>query len=662
MTPSWGVPVVIDLKGMILPKDQSPQLRDHDTGKVVGHADSFEAGATLKISGVMSGANDWTEEIITSSDNGYKWQQSVGIQAIQVRFIKKDEVVKVNGRVFKNMEFYLIEKSLLKENSYVALGADGNTSSNIAASRYKNNFLEEFKMDPKFLAWLKAMSFDETKLSAEQIASLQAKYDAETKLEASAENEDETEENEEPVSVPVKAAAPKSKVKKISAADKVFEDSANAVLRVEQIKNLTAGNATVQANALKEKWDDNKINLEMLRAERTGVPNQINDQGIAPNETQNVLQCALEASCGVLNEKEWDAKTLEAAHKHYKDIGMTETIVEVARKNGMSGRVSFASNGEQILRSAFNKNLSASAFSTLSLPGILSNIANKSIVRGFNSVDQAWRKIASIGRTSDFKLVSKYALTGDNVFEALAADGEIKHGGLSEVSYTNQVATYAKMLQITRKMLIDDDKGALSSVPFRLGRGGGLKLNNVFWTVFMANTNVFNTDNSKLNYISGATSNLGIAGLTQAVTAFMKQIDPDGQPMALMPKIILAPVEAAIAGQQLVHDTQIIQSGVGASALSISNQNPHAGKHDLVTTPYLSNTTFTGNSTTAWYLIADPVDMPLIEMLFLNGKQSPTVETTDADFNQLGIQMRGYFDFGAAFQEYRSGLKSKGAA
>ena len=47
---------------------------------------------------------------------------------------------------------------------------------------------------------------------------------------------------------------------------------------------------------------------------------------------------------------------------------------------------------------------------------------------------------------------------------------------------------------------------------------------------------------------------------------------------------------------------------------------------------------------------------------FLNGQQSPVVESADADFNVLGIQFRGYHDFGVDKAEYVSGVKSKGAA
>ena len=45
-----------------------------------------------------------------------------------------------------------------------------------------------------------------------------------------------------------------------------------------------------------------------------------------------------------------------------------------------------------------------------------------------------------------------------------------------------------------------------------------------------------------------------------------------------------------------------------------------------------------------------------------DGKETPTVEQADANFATLGIEMRGYHDFGVAKQDYRGGCKMKGEA
>jgi len=39
----------------------------------------------------------------------------------------------------------------------------------------------------------------------------------------------------------------------------------------------------------------------------------------------------------------------------------------------------------------------------------------------------------------------------------------------------------------------------------------------------------------------------------------------------------------------------------------------------------------------------------------LNGQESRTAETTEAEFHVLGVQMRGYHGFGVSLQEPRVG-------
>jgi hypothetical protein len=92
-------------------------------------------------------------------------------------------------------------------------------------------------------------------------------------------------------------------------------------------------------------------------------------------------------------------------------------------------------------------------------------------------------------------------------------------------------------------------------------------------------------------------------------------------------------------------NTTAVNETATANKLKVAT-NPHAGKFDVVTSAYLSNSTFAGASNKTWYLFADPNRLPAFEVAFLNGKQRPTVERADANFNTLGIQFRGYIDFG----------------
>jgi len=301
--------------------------------------------------------------------------------------------------------------------------------------------------------------------------------------------------------------------------------------------------------------------------------------------------------------------------------------------------------------------VAAAGTSTISISGILSNVANKFLLEGFYHVERTWRNICATRNVRDFKTVTSYRLTGTDQYEKVAPGGELKHGTLGNESYTNQADTYGLVLNIDRRDIINDDLGAITSVPRKLGRGSGLKINDVFWTEFMANSAFFATGNN--NYISGATTVLSIGGLTKAEQTFMDQVDSDGKPIGTMPAILLVPTALSAVASQLNKSLELRDT---TASTKYPVANPHAGRFRAETSRYLSNSSYTGYSSAAWYLLADPADLAAIEVAFLNGQEAPTIETADADFNTLGIKMRGYHDFGVALQDKRAGVKSKGEA
>jgi hypothetical protein len=77
-----------------------------------------------------------------------------------------------------------------------------------------------------------------------------------------------------------------------------------------------------------------------------------------------------------------------------------------------------------------------------------------------------------------------------------------------------------------------------------------------------------------------------------------------------------------------------------------------------VVVPQLENSNFTGYSATTWWMLPDPAILASAVVSFLNGVQTPVVESADADFNVLGIQLRGYHDFGVDMSEYLASVQA----
>ena len=228
---------------------------------------------------------------------------------------------------------------------------------------------------------------------------------------------------------------------------------------------------------------------------------------------------------------------------------------------------------------------------------------------------------------------------------------------LGEQSYTYRVNTYARMFGVTRNDIINDDLGALQSVPQTLGRGAAVALEGAFWTLVLANTGSF-FSGAKGNYQSGAGTALDITSLGAAVTKMRQAVDADGVPVLVVPKYLVVPPELETTADALYTSTNIVATGT--TDFQTPAGNPHANKYQPLVVPHLSNSTYSGYSATAWYLFGDPSDVAAFGVAYLNGVESPTVESDDAPFNTMGMQFRGYLDFGVCQIDYRGGVKSDG--
>ena len=298
------------------------------------------------------------------------------------------------------------------------------------------------------------------------------------------------------------------------------------------------------------------------------------------------------------------------------------------------------------------------AFSTASLPGILGNVANKMLLEGYNYVEDSWREICRISSVNDFKQHTRYRMTSDFKFLKVGPDGELKHGKLNEQSFTQQADTHGIMFALTRQMIINDDLGAFTEIPMQIGIGAGEAIASAVWTLLLANPSDFFSTGHK-NYSSGADTVLSLLGLTAGELLFLDQTKPNGRPLGVQPVKLVVPNALKVTAENLMQSLEVNETTTANKPKMV--RNPHAGKFAPVCSSYLSNPTITGYSSTAWYLFADPNRLAAMEVAFLNGVDRPTVERADADFSTLGVQFRGYIDFGVKEQDYRAAAKMAGA-
>jgi phage major head subunit gpT-like protein len=430
-------------------------------------------------------------------------------------------------------------------------------------------------------------------------------------------------------------------------------------VKLAELKNAaTKAGLDIKAQALQEQWATPRLEaalvlaaanheVGLMRAERPKAPAIHASSRDVPDGAVEAAFCRSAGLSAAAVEKQFKPEVLEAADRRFRGLGLQELLLIHASAAGYGGRMRIDSgNIREVIRAAF---------STHTLTTLLTTTGNKILLDGFMSIPQSWRQVAQVRNVSDFKQVTAFRLTADLEYKELAPDGEIQHGTLAQESYTLQAKTYARMMALTRTDIINDDLGAFNDLRNRLGLGAAIKMNKVFWTAWTAAYNgaAFWTA-ARANLVTG--SALAEAGLNTAVKAFRDMAGPDGNLLNLEPEILLVPSALEATARKLYVSQEVRDTTASTKTLTA---NIYQNRFRPVVVPELGNSAYTGYSATTWYLLANPAVLASAIMCFLNGVEQPTIESAETDFDTLGIQFRGYHDFGAGMSEYRASVAAE---
>jgi len=127
-------PVVVDLEGLAIERQDIPVRLDHNPRQGVGHTQRvvIENGQVIA-EGLVSRDTSWARDVAKSGVNGFPWQASIGAAVVDAEFIPNGQHVTVNGRTFDG-PLHVVRRAILKEISFVDSGADTATSARIAAA------------------------------------------------------------------------------------------------------------------------------------------------------------------------------------------------------------------------------------------------------------------------------------------------------------------------------------------------------------------------------------------------------------------------------------------------------------------------------------------------------------------------------------------------
>lgn len=289
---------------------------------------------------------------------------------------------------------------------------------------------------------------------------------------------------------------------------------------------------------------------------------------------------------------------------------------------------------------------------TSDFPVLLENTMHKTLLAAYQTAPDTWRQIARVGSVSDFR-AWKRLRTGtlanlDPVNEA----GELTNMPISDATAESvQASRYGNIISITPETIVNDDFDWIANQSAALGRAAARTIEAAVYAKLIANPTM--SDGEAL--LSSAHGNIQTSGAAISVAtvdagrvAMAQQMDNDSNDyLNIRPSILLCPISMGgtarvVAGSQYDPDS--------AARLLVPNK-VNGLISTVIDTPRLS---------TGWYLLANPMDAPVIEVVFLDGNQNPRIQQEES-FRTKGLSWSVELPFGVGIVDYRGIYWNDGA-
>lgn len=432
----------------------------------------------------------------------------------------------------------------------------------------------------------------------------------------------------------------------VQAREAIRSATAAEVANIAALRKACEGNDELLVKALAENWSVDKATAEALKVKLASVSIQARRPDATPAESAVTIEAALRLGSSEPREtveKEYKPETLDAASK-IRNLGVKSLVALACRLDGRPTPELTEGHSAWI----------AAAFSTNTVPNLLSTAANKSLLAGYRSTPAAFRTIARKLSPNDFKTHTGYRANSDGGFTEIAPGQKIEYGGVKEeMSFNYRVKTFAKLIGITLQDWRNDDLSVFTDIPRLMGRDAARKVEEVGWAMHTANvaSGGFIDSDLTVNYMAGADTVLSLASLGVAEKKMLESVDSNGKPVVVQGKY-LAVAPANFMTARTIYQSPVLIGGVDPAEPS---QNVLAGAYE----PLLVRDFATA---VQWTLFSDPSVEAAYGVAYLDGNEQPTVEEVPVSPEYLGRLWRAVLHFGTCNIEPLALQYSKGAA
>ncbi|TAK23948.1 MAG: hypothetical protein EPO26_07710 [Chloroflexota bacterium] len=293
----------------------------------------------------------------------------------------------------------------------------------------------------------------------------------------------------------------------------------------------------------------------------------------------------------------------------------------------------------------------ANEVTTSVLANALANAMTKRIVMDYRAQPRWWDAIVVKTAIGDFKQQQRIHL---NDFAALATVAE--NAAYTNLAWGDTRETYTpskrgNMVVVTLESIVNDDTHAITRIPRKLAAAGVATINEFVAGLFTANAGAGSTMADTFSVFDAANhqSNAGTTALSTttiqtALVTLLKMTNAASKRLGLTGRYLLTPPD-------LYFTARTILESVNLPGVNTNDVNPVRGSLTPISVP---NWTDTNN----WYVLADPGQIEMIEIGFLNGREEPELIVQDQPsqgsvFTNDALSWKVRHVFGGGWLDYR---------
>lgn len=280
--------------------------------------------------------------------------------------------------------------------------------------------------------------------------------------------------------------------------------------------------------------------------------------------------------------------------------------------------------------------------STSDYPLILGDAVGRELRRSYQAAPSGIRTLARQTTARDFRAKRSIQFGSGPELLKVSEGGEFKSGTIEESAEAYSIDTFGRIFSISRQALINDDLGAFTQIPMKLGNAARafeakMLAEHVEANPIMSDgVAVFHEDHGNLG-TNGY--DIGILGFSSARSSMRRQKGLGGETLNIQPFAVLVAPESEEAVEKAL---------AAISATKTDDVNPFSSLRLVVDANLIDPSN--------WYIAADPAVFDGLEYAYLEGAPGPQIETRQG-FEVDGVQMKVRLDFGCGWIDHRGWYK-----